>query len=136
MTNSAVAPEILAVTKAHNLRHQQDVTFWYRNRDGERVRVKGRVLALINGKYGPAVKLLLMEYKPGTTDRREVCYLIERIEMPSTEEVAQQKTSQRHTSCANGCDERGTVNRNDSSGVSGLVCRPCSRLPQYLRSYS
>lgn len=137
MTNAVVPPETLKVVKAHNLRPQLNVEFWYTNRDGQRVRVSGRVLKLIRGKAGiPLVRLLLMEYEPGTMTRREVNYAIERIEMPSPEETAQRAAHQRNTSCANGCDQRGTIHRYDSSGVSGKVCRPCSRLPQYLLSYS
>jgi hypothetical protein len=136
MTNNAIPAETLAIIKAHNLRPQQDVKFWYTNRAGERVQVKGRVLKLINGKAGPIVRLLLMEYEPGTTIRRQVNYLIANIEMPTAEETERRQQHQHATSCANGCDERGFIHRYDSSGIPGKVCRPCSRLPQYLLSYS
>lgn len=136
MANNVIPPETMKVIKAHNLRLHQDVKFWYTNRDGQRIQIKGRVVKLIDGKVGPLVRLLLMEYEPDTMTRREVNYLIANIEMPSADEIQRREQRQHATSCANGCDERGVVNRYDSSGISGMVCRPCNRLPQHLLSYS
>jgi len=132
MTNTAVAPDTLKTIRTHQLAKGNSVTFHYRNRAGERVKIHGTVTKLLNGTAGPMVRIALMEYIPGTMTRKEVNYLIANIETPDT---TQPRASRQATSCANGCDARGTVNRADESGTSALVCRACAHLPRYLLSY-